>query len=178
MDMNGGASVKQIVRDLWSNKPLAITLLVGAAAVGYMLYKNSNGTAFVAPVGAATTPGTGSTFSSSYTQIINPPTSQPPSPGTPAPPTTYARIQTIFPAPKGSLSAAQHGAGKGDTNWWAYNTPAGGVTLANLAKFARINKGSIPSLVNYRNNANIFAQMGVDTTNPNSVVPGGWVISV
>jgi hypothetical protein len=170
MDIRG-ASLRQIVRDIWSNKPLAITLLVGVAAVIYILYKNGG---LTAPTATSTSTPTGTTtFNNSYTQVISSgPTPPAPAPGSPAP--APMRVQTVFPAPKGSLQGPS-GAGKGDTNWWAYTIPARGATLDSIAKMA---KWTVPQLVNYRNNASIFAQMGIDTTNPNSVVPGGWVISV
>ncbi len=161
--------IKQIAHDLWRDKPLAITLLVGVAALLYILYKNSNGGAFTAAQPTVGAPGT-TTFNNSYTQVIS--NGNAPAPGSPAPANT--RTQTVFPAPKGSL-AGPSGAGKGDTNWWAYMVPPRGATLASIAQLA---KWSVPQVVNYRNNASIFAQMGIDTTNPNSVVPGGWVISV
>ncbi len=164
--------IKQIASDLWRDKPLAITLLVGVAALLYMLYKNSNGAAFTAAQPTVGAPTGTNTFNNTYTQVIASGNAPAPAPGSPAPAQT--RTQTVFPAPKGSLSGPS-GAGKGDTNWWAYMIPSRGSTLASIAQMA---KWSVPQVVNYRNNASIFAQMGIDTTNPNSVVPGGLVISV
>jgi hypothetical protein len=55
--------LKTIGRDLWENKPLFITVLVGLAIVAYMIYKqNAGGSTLAAAAAATPTPGSGGTF--------------------------------------------------------------------------------------------------------------------
>jgi hypothetical protein len=60
------SDLKNIGRDLWENKPLLITVLVGLAIVAYMIYKQQGGSSALTTAAAATTAaavaGSGGTF--------------------------------------------------------------------------------------------------------------------
>lgn len=60
-------TAKSLFRDLWSNKPLFLTVIAAALIVGYMLYKKTGGAALVAPGGSTDNLGlTGNTFNNTY----------------------------------------------------------------------------------------------------------------
>lgn len=183
------ASAKQLFKDLWSNKPVFFTVLAIVAIGLYLLWKNTGSSVFTAPTSTNTpTSPTGIplgnfyTYNTSITETNTNPSQGPKPPvpfpwpkPPPPPPKPPDKIQTVFPAPKGSLHPSPPGAGNGDTNFWVWTiTP--NQTLASATKFAKWN--SISQLVSYRNNRDIFTQMGIDVTNGNAPLLAGWQISV
>jgi hypothetical protein len=200
------SGIEQDIKRLWkTNKILFIVIVGGIAAVIYLVYKNGTNAFVATTTGTVASPtgtdaaGLSPAISNSYTSLTytgipvpiapkpggprptpppppiavgpNPPP-QPPPPNQPPP----TRVQTIFPAPKGSLKWPQ-AAGNNDTNWWSY-TVGPNQTLGQLAKSYKIGNGDPSYLVNYRNNRDIFNQMGIDVSNTNAPVLPGWIISV
>jgi hypothetical protein len=168
-----------VLKDLWKDKPLFITVVVALAGVLYLVYK-SNASNSVAPVSSATTTNGSATSTGSgspggtYVEesyYNNSPTT---TTTTTTPSTTPVLPTILSPAAKGTLG--KYGAGKNDTNFWVYTVPAG-ATLTSLAQFA--NWGSdYTKLANYRNNLQILQAAGVNTSNPYAPVPAGLKLSV
>lgn len=164
-----------VLKDLWKDKPLFITLAVGVVAVIYILWKNNQANV-VAPVSATdptaqvSTGGGGTYVQDSYSYYA--PTSNSSTITNPTPTPVTAPTPTIVPVAKKGTSTA----GKKDTNWWTYTVPAG-ATLTSLAQFAKWGS-DWQKLVHYRNNLQILQAAGVNTSNPFAMVPAGTQISV
>lgn len=175
------------IEKLWDkNRPLFIAIVVAIGVVAYVVYKRTQASLVpILPTTPAAAPassvGPGGTFINTYdtTTINNPPA--PPTPGPrqppppPPPPPRKGPVQTVFPAPKGTLHPSPPGAGNNDTNWYPAVIPAR-MTLQQAA-MQMAKWSSATQLYNYRNNAAIFAQMGV-ANNPGAMVVPGWSISV
>lgn len=172
-------SIKDIVGSIWhNNRPLAIAIFVILGVVVFIIYKKSQTPSSLPLANAAATPtgpvGQGGTYTNIFetiTKTINPPPN-PVGPPIPPPPPRPGIVQTVYPAPKGTLHP---GAGNGDTNWFPKIIPSS-MTLQQAAS-QLANWSSSSQLYNYRNNAAIFSQMGVPNSPTAKVVPG-WTISV
>lgn len=165
-----------VLKDLWEDKPLFITVVAALAGILYILYKSNHANVVVQPAApvenplasGGVAPGTfveESYYNNTSTTVNNPAPVSVPTPVLP---------KIIKPAPARSLGAK--GAGKGDTNFWVYTVPAG-TTLTSLAEFARWGTDYV-KLANYRNNLEILQAAGVNTSNPFAPVPAGLQISV
>jgi len=180
-------SIKEVGSDLWKNKPLAITVAVGLVIVVFLIIKH-NKAGLIAPDATPTSDTAGNFNTPLMPQIyINTPGISVPAPGVtispsqpakympPATDTPVAKRQTVFPAPKGSLSTVQHGAGKGDTHWHAYEIKKGD-TLKSIS--SKVSYAHPHDLSLFRNNRQILWNMGVDPTQFNMPLLPGWVISI
>lgn len=179
-----------VLKDLWEDKPLFITVVVGILGLLYILYK-SNHANVMAPVPADTGTSTGAgsvapgTFvEESYYNNVSTTTTNtnPPHPPQwthgPSPvPIPVPVLPTIIkPVPKGSLKGKPGSAGKGDTNFWVYTVPAG-ATIMSVNEFAKWGT-NWHLLLNYRNNKQILEAAGVNTANPYALIPTGLKLSV
>jgi hypothetical protein len=167
-----------ILKDLWKDKPLFITVVVALAGILYLVYK-SNNNGGVAPTSTATTTNGSATSTGSGspggTYVEESYYNNSPTTTTTTSTSTTPVLPTILsPAAAGTLG--KYGAGKNDTNFWVYTVPAG-ATLTSLAQFAKWGS-DYTKLANYRNNLQILQAAGVNTSNPYAPVPAGLKLSV
>ena len=180
-------SLKETFRGLWQNKPVFFSLLALIGLGVFLLIKNSKA-GIIAPDATPTSDTAGNFNTPLMPQIyINTPGISVPAPGVtvspsqpakympPATETPVAKRQTVFPAPEGSLSTVQHGAGKGDTHWHAYEVKKGD-TLKSIS--SKVSYAHPHDLSLFRNNRQILWNMGVDPTQFNMPLLPGWVISI
>ena len=59
-------ATKDLLKDLWKDKPLLITLVIGVIIVIYLVYKNSQASVIAPPAASGTTTPTGGTFYNTY----------------------------------------------------------------------------------------------------------------
>jgi len=136
MSMNSpSADLKQIARDIWSNKPVFFVLLALAGVIVYMLYQQGQQTA-PSVAGTPANP-TGNTIMDSYTTITKNVTGTPGVPGPIGPPgptgpggTTGTGGTTVPPGkgappipPQGSLPAYPGGVISQHGITWYYGNP-------------------------------------------------------